>query len=259
MSTRFKNSLVRLKTLKYSGLSLLLMSASTFAADFVAGDFMLQDWQRIIGVQDGSAAIFSLHAIGGHPDQYWLAEYMLPASSAPVNTRLRMANINTVFSYDTASQGPLQTIDFQMDLRGFNASLNVAGYYRPAILQGGQLYVVDAASRPVNVGDWTTEHWHFDASTQWVTLDGQVSPGFGAGAGVLHFGYMFNLSSTCSNEGGCLAATAASGLDNYQVTLNAAVPEPQTNALWFAGLGLLAAFGSVSSPRIHTTKGTHHV
>jgi hypothetical protein len=257
MSTRFKHSLRRLQTLKYSGLSLLLMSGSTFAADFVAGDFTLYDWQRISVVEDGSAAIFTLHASGGHPDQYWLAEYTLPASSAPVNTRLRMANINTMFSYDTASQGPLQTIDFQMDLRGFSATLNVAGYYRPAILQGGQLYVVDDASRPVMVGDWTTEYWHFDASTQWVTMDGQVSPGFGAGAGVLNFGYMFGLSSICSNASGCLAARSFSGLDNYQVTLNA-VPEPQTNALWLAGLGLLALFARASRPRIHTTKGPHH-
>jgi hypothetical protein len=54
-----------------------------------------------------------------------------------------------------------------------------------------------------------------------------------------------------------LAARSFSGLDNYQVTLNA-VPEPQTNALWLAGLGLLAAFASASRPCIHTTKGTHH-
>lgn len=257
MQKTFKKDWIPVSVLKYIGLSLAMMSASASAAGFQDGGFVEQEWQQITVVQNGSSAILSVQENGGNPDQYWLAKYTLPASSSALNTRLRIANINTAFSYDTATAGPLQSMDFSMDLRGFSSSFVVAGYYAPAILQGGQVYIVENTFKQVDVGNWSTVDWHFDNTNQWVTLDGQISPGFGNSGGILHFGYIYGLSTVCSNGAGCLAANTVSGLDNYQVTLNA-VPEPQTYSMFFAGLCLMAAFSRTSSKRINTSRENNH-
>lgn len=235
----------------FAGAALAMASAtSPLAAQSVTyaqGTFNPSDWQQISIEQSGGwAGTSTLLGAGGNPGSYWQVTSGRPVVGGGGSVRL--ANINTLFTYDPGTRGALTALDFSFDGIGLSSSGYSAqffGFFRPIIRQNGSLYSV-AGSDAQPTTSWATYNFSYTPASSWISvIAGNTSlPDFTGAGGIIEFGYRFTGGGTC-NSNNCTITSTASGLDNYAVTATsvtptATVPEPSTYALMAAGLaGLL--------------------
>lgn len=218
------------------------------------GDMQAAEWTQQVQRDDGPASVaVSLAASGGNGGSFWLHELARPLG--PGNSSNVVANLFGAASWDPATQGAVTLIDFALDARGlFSTGIGtpVTGFVRPVIEQGGVIYSVAGTSTRIDVGTaWQTIHRLFSDSDNWIDLSATpgVRPDFSDDGGVIHFGYRYELSLTCSSSTvGCNAANTRLGVDNFRVMVSteqatSEVPEPPAGALLAVALLGLAWAG----------------
>jgi len=206
------------------------------------GDMQAGDWTQQVQRDDGPASLaVSIAASGGNGGSFWLHELARPLG--PGNSSNVVANLFGAASWDPGTQGAVALIDFALDARGlFSTGIGtpITGFVRPVIEQGGVIYSVAGTSTPLNVGaTWQAIQRLFSDSDNWIDLSATpgVRPDFSDSGAVIHFGYRYELSLTCSSSTvGCTAASTQLGVDNFRVAVGtdvqaAAVPEPPVTAL----------------------------
>lgn len=202
------------------------------------------EWAQTVVTQAGPAtlAIFAT-PFGGHPDSNWQHQYAVPNGNA-LTTRVREANIYTAASYDPAHSGALASLSIAFDVQVVFTSFSdgTAGALIPALAQDGRIYRQAVGAIGPLSPNWSPRSFTSTAATDWIEQDTNAHPDFSASGGVMQFGYLFTLGTSCPNPAGCRAASAGSALDNFHVeAIAASVPEPASAALLLVGGGLLMA------------------
>jgi hypothetical protein len=249
-------------------MSLLLAFVSAWsapAATIVLTDetFSDADWTATVISQTGSlSGVVAQSAAGGNTGAYRRQTFSWPQIASPSSHSLTIASFGPLFFDPSASDGIL-SIEFEFDLARISGPSNFAstGFYRPYLLQDGDMFVL--ATTAANLADnanWTP-HSHLSTSpSDWnpVVGFGSGSPDFSSSGAPITFGYRVLLGLSCpSGYSSCVSGSVASGLDNFKVTITTPdpppptdVPEPSTAAM--ASLGVVIA---VFASRRRSTSG----
>ena len=157
---------------------------------------------------------------------------------------MRLANINTRFTYNPATNGAVASLAFSFDVIGKNSfgySTPFFGFFRPIIRQNCSLYSVSSIDiQPT--ASWANYALSFTSANPWISvIVGNTSlPDFTGAGGLIEFGFRFTGTGTCPFDN-CRAAATTAGLDNYAVTATPVTPsttvlEPFTYGWMAAGL-----------------------
>jgi len=203
----------------------------TSAQTFSDNGFANTDWTgtKINDTTAGQSATFtaSQTLTGGNP-----GAFRETTMSYGVGNIL-VADLNSNFTYNLATQGAIDSISYSYDLNAFTTGISGAIGYDLLVYQDNSYYVS-------NIEDVST-------ANSWVNFshDGLLAPDFTLvdGAGPTHPDFSTsgsNLTFGFASGNGTAFGTGFtdSGLDNFSLTV--ATPEPSTWAMLLSGLGLLA-------------------
>lgn len=215
-------------------LLLAAVAAPASAASYADGNFLDADWSASILAQSGPPASFAAarFASGGNPDAYRRLSHTYGGFGDITTGHLFAPAV-----YDPAAQGALAEVDVAFDLLLLNGGASGTVAYGALLEQAGTFY---RAGFVLSTAAWTSYSLEglTAASFAKVSGAGAATPDFSAAGAPITFGYY------AANGTGLASQTSTlSGIDNWEVTVTAAIPEPETYALLLAGLGLLG-FGA---------------
>lgn len=200
-------------------------SAAPLTATVVISDgiFAPHNWQLITVASTFSAtATASQIMAGGNPDSYRAITHTLPTPPEPQLTQLTAAHLYTATRYNPATQGAIDTIDFQQDARLLNLPWEQAFTSTQVLLrQGGRLYRSTQFIRTIADLTWQRSALTGLGATDFVALDGSgTNPDFSATGGPIAFGFVRGNSRFADNPpvppGDLVYAHA---IDNWAVTI----------------------------------------
>ena len=223
---------------------LLLAAASVQASTFVDPTFNNANWTSSILTNTNNApgntyAAYQVNS-GGNTVDYRYLEHTTTKDGSGLYNTIRIANFDSLFSIDPLTS-PIQSIDFSFDLIYFPNLLNSFNTmaYSLALFQANKTYL--SPSVLSDTPTWNTHSLSGLTSTSFClatnanaldcTLPG--NPNF-TGGGTIQFGYAI----TNGLPHAAIYGTQKSGLDNYDVTIQSAVPEPGSLGLAAIGLAL---------------------
>ncbi|MCX6609263.1 MAG: hypothetical protein NTW74_00245 [Acidobacteria bacterium] len=227
------------------------------------GTFNQADWQSTILTQIGTGDMkFTQGNTTGNPGDFqrvvWNVGFLAPGQ----NSTARVARFRSDFTWNPATDGPLDTLRFSMDLRNFTSlgfTNSVALAWRPVILQDSLAFsVLSVSLSPTINGNFGTFNWDYTSASNWVNFqDPALKPNFSSTGSTITFGYRVEQSGTCNARVQCEPAAAVDWLDNYRVELTAqesgsTVPEPSTWALVAVGILFTCKYrskGAISTDR----------
>ena len=223
---------------------LLLAGASVQASTFVDQTFNNADWTSSILTNTNNApgntyAAYQ-HGPNGNTGYFRYFEHTTYRDGSGLYNTIRILNLNNtpLFSIDPGLS-PIQSIDFSFDLIYYPNLLNNYNtmHYRLALVQAGNTYL-----SPYVISDTPTWNTHslsgltqtsFCRASNVNALDCTTNPNF-SGGGTIQFGYAITNGLPYS----AIYGAQKSGLDNFDVTINSAVPEPASLGLAAIGLAL---------------------
>jgi len=209
---------------------------------FSDGTFNTADWSIV----DYSSAQFS-HSTsqdpaGGNPGAA-RRQTMSLVTFGPGTFDFFTVHLLTFATYDPSFSGAIAGLAFQFDVLNL-VMTNLGGtpggfFYRPVLRQGGQDFS-PVITPPRSTRPWSTLPFTANLASDWDLVGTATgAPDFGATGLPMTFGYRAQVSMTCSGVNGCTTATIIDALDNYQVTIQSAVPEPSSFLLCLAGAAAL--------------------
>ena len=168
---------------------------------------------------------------GGNPTNYRDNTHSI-TSNSNVYSQIHIANVYLAQNFS----GPFTQISFSWDLLLLGS--NAVGY-RPLIVQGGQNFTTSALTVASN-GLWQSNSMAGLTQSSFcllqaaqLSLDCTQHPDFNSGVSV-----GFLLANSFAGSVGSVG-NYASGIDNFSVTVNNAVPEPSSVALLGSSLAWL--------------------
>ena len=224
---------------------LLLAGASVQASTFVDHTFNNADWNSSIltNTNNTPASTYAAYQVnsGGNTGAYRYSENTTYRDGSGLYNTIRISNLYNIFSIDPGL-APIQSIDFSFDLIYYPNqvnSFNGSGYALEVIQQGKTYLSPGVAS---DTPYWNTHSFSglteasFCEGSNVNALDCSPTghPNFGNTGTTIQFGYAaYNGIPNAAYYG-----TQKSGLDNFDVTINSAVPEPGSLGLAAIGLAL---------------------
>ncbi len=225
---------------------LLLAGASVQASTFVDQTFNNADWTSSILTNTNNAPgnTYAAYQDGpnGNGGFFRYLEHTTTKDGSGLYNTIRISNLNSLFTINPGAS-PIQSIDFSFDLIYYPNLLNSYNTmaYSLALFQGSDIFL----SQPFVASDTPTWNTHslsgltstsFCKATNVNALDCSLTghPIFGGTGGTIQLGYAI----TNGLPHAAIYGTQKSGLDNYNVTINSAVPEPGSLGLAAIGLAL---------------------
>jgi hypothetical protein len=221
-----------------------LVAAHASAAVTVSdGTFLDANWNltQFLGGTGGSVTGGQVLS-GGNPGAFRNVTDTLTGGGVGI---VLGTSIYTPFTYSPVASGAIASLNYTEDAA---CTINCFGQGQstgPALLQGGKLYILGSST----VITGPSPAWTTHALSGLTTLDfGLVNvtattivdmtqhPDFSAGGAPIQFGY-FRANGTGSGGGGY---TLTAGIDNWQITIAAAVPVTPVPTLGARELALLA-------------------
>ena len=191
------------------------------------GTFSNADWtETITSTAPGASVIAQQLLSGGNPDRYRSVQHSYL-------TNIHVVHVNNNLIYDLGN-GSIDSILFEFDLLDTGSMTYTMGF-----LQGGILY--EAGKNPAmlsGIGGWSSFSLTLTAAEFFSQPAGLMNPDFSTSGAPLIFG--FHTENTGS-PGSPLTRTT--GIDNLRITINRAIPEPSSAALFAVGLIALSLLG----------------
>jgi hypothetical protein len=223
-------------------LGLGAFAAQSAAALTISDDAFLEgNWTTTEIADTGGNATFttSQQLAGGDPGSFRQTTHSIPDAAQSIV----LGHVFTGASFDPSASGPIESLEFGLDLRFVGGSVGTSQVGHQLLLsQAGSLYNALAtagavAQGPGNglPGPWSSHSFSGLSASSFTLLSGNgpATPDFSRAGGPIQFGY---LTLNTSIDTG-LATT--SGIDNWSVAI--LVPEPSTVALLAGALLALAA------------------
>ena len=182
---------------------------------------------------------------GGAGDPYRQETHTMNQNVANTFAILRDFNYNPANTYTPKTQGAIQSLDYTFDLLLIVTPGGAGVGYGLAMEQNGKTYI--SATTAAGSSSWTNTSVTGRTATDFIealnsgpypNVDVNSHPDFSAGAlgNAITFGYFVGNSFQFSTS-----ITATSGIDNWNVSLTTATPEPSSALSMATGLGLLLA------------------
>ena len=213
------------------------------------GTFLDSDWtgtQFVAG--NGGTSTGAQVLSGGNPGSYRNVIDALNAAPVGSQTIVLSTHIYTPFTYTPSVTGAISSLNYAEDAACTAGCFGSGQSTGPALLQGGNLYILGsstvitgpgAAWLPHTLNALTALDFGLVSVTPTTIVDNTQHPNFSAGGAPIQFGF-FRANGTGVNGG---AYTLAAGIDNWQITLAAAPPPTASIVVPAVGpieLGVLA-------------------
>jgi hypothetical protein len=148
-------------------------------------------------------------------------------------------SVYNAYTYDPATQGAIETLDYTYDLELINGGdSNIVGY-GVLVEQDGQFYVAGASSTPVypNTDEWASRNSGLLTATDFTDiLNPSEHPNFSSSGDPIEFGYYADNGTEDAGQ-----STTVSGIDNWEVDIQSTpTPEPPSLLTLASGVALLA-------------------
>lgn len=232
-------------------LAMFALSPSAAAQTVSDGTFLDANWSltQFLAGNGGSSTAAQVLA-GGNPGAYRNVTDALNAAPPGSQTIVLSTSIYTPFTYNPAASGAIGSLNYSEDAACTSGCFGQGQSTGPALLQGGNLYILSSSSVITGPGAAWTPHvlngltaadFGLVNVTPTGIFDNTQHPNFSAGGGPIQFGF-FRANGTSINGGGY---TLAAGIDNWQVIIAAApatfvspVPGPGALELAFVALAI---------------------
>ena len=226
-----------------------LIPTGALAQTVSDGTFLDTDWtgtQFVAG--NGGTSTGAQVLAGGNPGSYRNVIDALNAAPVGSQTIVLSTHIYTPFTYTPSVTGAIGSLNYAEDAACTAGCFGAGQSTGPALLQGGNLYILGsstvitgpgAAWSPHTLNALTALDFGLVSVTPTTIVDNTQHPNFSAGGAPIQFGF-FRANGTGVNGG---AYTLAAGIDNWQITLAAALPPNASVAVPAVGpieLGVLA-------------------
>lgn len=210
---------------------------------FSDGTFNTADWSIVDYSSAQVSHSTSQDPAGGNPGAA-RRQTMSLVTFGPGTFDFDTVHLLTFATYDPSFSGAIAGLAFQFDVINkvtINLGTGTEGFfYRPVLRQGGQDYVAVITAPPRSTRTWSTLPFTANLASDWDLVGTATgAPDFGATGLPMTFGYQARVRLTCSGVNGCTTPTIIDALDNYQVTIQSAVPEPSSFLLCLAGAAAL--------------------
>lgn len=224
-------------------LAMPMLALSAQSVSYSQSTFDPLQWSfSTVTSEGGATGTEALSPTGGNTGDYWRHTFAIGQHSG--TSRRRVANMNSTFLYDPSVRGALESLTFSFDVLGTSTQgFNVPffGFFVPTLRQNGQFFFTSTPA--ISAAGWSNFTLSLSGASSWTDPNNSGSalrPDFSSSGGVIEFGYMFSVGSSCPGTL-CNGASIEAGLDNFNVTATAVgpsttVPEPSTYALMMAGL-----------------------
>ncbi|MEW4487019.1 hypothetical protein AB1L42_03005 [Thalassoglobus sp. JC818] len=230
--------------------SFLLACATTCRAGMTFSDGTFEDanWTATtIASTGGTSFNVGQTASGGNPGTFRQIQNTY-GGTQPTGS-IFTGHLRSAAIYDPSTQGEIQSLDFAFDLIGFDFGASNAVAYTALLFQDGFYYSSNSyplIQAPAN--QWNSFTLPNLVASGFSRIGGAgETPDFSATGTTIQFGY-----GVSNGTGSPLQTMTDSGIDNWQVTVNAnsVVPEPSSFALFIIGcLPLLRAPRNRKTPK----------
>ena len=218
------------------GIVALLISTHATAQTAVVSDntFLNANWsltQFFVG-NAGSVAAAQDLAVGNPASSRNVSDTVGAAPSAGSESIVLGASFYTPFTYNPAVSGAIASLSYTEDAACTSGCFGAGQSTGPAILQGGNVYILSSSSVITGPGLTFTNHalsgltaadfGLVNLTTAGGTADTTQHPNFSAGGAAMQFGFF---RANGSSNGGA-GYTLAAAIDNWQVSIFAVAAPP---------------------------------
>jgi hypothetical protein len=213
----------------------MVLALSAPAAAQTASDstFLDTDWSLMqFTTPTGGTSTGGQVLAGGNPGSFREITDALNGAGPGLNNVVLSTSIYTPFTYNPAVSGAIASLAYSEDAACTSGCFGQGQSTGPAVQQGANLYVYTGSLITGPSSAWTNHALSGLTSANFglvnVATDGSTSfdntqhPDFSGGGGAIQFGF-FRANGTSIGGGGY---TLAAGIDNWQITVNAAPPPP---------------------------------
>jgi IPTL-CTERM motif len=225
-STRFTNTISAWFFPLLSAFATIAAISSPAAAQSASDStFLDANWaltQFTAGLGGSSTAAQSLS--GGNPGAFRNVTDVLNAAPPGSQTIVLSTSIYTPFTYSPAVSGAIGSINYSEDAACTGGCFGSGQSTGPALLQGGNLYILSSSTVITGPGAAWANHtlngltaadFGLVNVTPTGIFDNTQHPNFSAGGAPIQLGF-FRANGTSINGG---AYTLSAGIDNWQVTI----------------------------------------
>jgi hypothetical protein len=223
--------------------TMIALSSPAAAQTVSDSTFLDANWaltQFSAGNGGSSTATQSLS--GGNPGAFRNVTDVLVSASGGNNTVVLSTSIYTPFTYNPAVSGAITSVNYSEDAACTGGCFGAGQSTGPALLQGGDLFILSSSSVITGpLGTWTNhalsgltaaDFGVVNVTSPTPTIfDNTQHPDFSAGGAPIQFGF-FRANSTGVNQTGY---TLSAGIDNWRVTIAAVSAIPT-----LSGWGMIA-------------------
>lgn len=227
------------------GAMLALTCLPAAAAVVADATFANTDWTLTqFNAGNGGTVTGTQVLTGGNPGSFRNVTDALNAAPAGSETIVLSTNIYTPFTYNPSASGAIASLNYTEDAACTGGCFGNGQSTGPALLQGGNLYILSSSSVITGPGaGWVTHplsaltaaDFGLVSVTPTTISNPAQHPDFSAGAAPIQFGY-FRANGTSVNGP---AYTLTAGIDNWQVTINTATAPPVASSTPVPTMGLL--------------------
>lgn len=211
-----------------------VVALSTPAAAQTVSDstFLDTDWALTqFTTPGGGTSTGGQVLVGGNPGAFRNITDALNNAPTPSTASIVLStSIYTPFTYSPGVSGAIGSLNYSEDAACTAGCFGAGQSTGPALLQGGNLYISNSGAITGPALTWSTiplngltaADFALVMVTSTTLYDNTQHPDFSAGGAPIQFGFL-RANGTSVGGGGY---TLAAGIDNWQITINAAPPPP---------------------------------
>lgn len=211
--------------------TVIALSAPAAAQTVSDSTFLDTDWALQQFTTGGGTSTATQVLVGGNPGAFRNVTDTVTNASPGITNISLSTSIYTPFTYNPGVSGAISSLNYSEDAACTAGCFGQGQSTGPAVQQGGNLYILNTTVVTGPAVTWSNipltgltsaDFALVNVTTAPTLFDNTQHPNFSAGGGPIQFGF-FRANGTSVGGGGY---TLAAGIDNWQITINAAPPPP---------------------------------